>query len=79
VFSDVVMPGMGGVELAKRLRELRLEMPVVPTSCYSHVLAREEAHGFEFVRKPYSAEQVGKVLRAATARKPKVRKAAADA
>ena len=75
VFSDVVMPGMGGIELAKRLRELHPEMPVILTSGYSHVLAKEDAHGFEFVRKPYSAEQVGKVLRAVTARKPKVRAA----
>nr|WP_310354680.1 ATP-binding protein [Methylobacterium sp. BE186] len=75
VFSDVVMPGMGGIELAKRLQELHPEMPVVLTSGYSHVLAKEDAHGFEFVRKPYSAEQVGKVLSAATARKPKVRAA----
>ncbi|MFG7490649.1 ATP-binding protein [Methylorubrum rhodesianum] len=79
VFSDVVMPGMGGVELAKRLRELHPELPVVLTSGYSHVLASDDAHGFELVRKPYSAEQVGKVLRAATVRKPKVRPVPADA
>ncbi|MEN3237721.1 ATP-binding protein [Methylobacterium ajmalii] len=75
VFSDVVMPGMGGIELAKRLRELHPEMPVILTSGYSHVLASDDAHGFEFVRKPYSGEQVGKVLRAVTARMPKVRPA----
>ncbi|MER2269361.1 ATP-binding protein [Methylobacterium oxalidis] len=75
VFSDVVMPGMGGIELAKRLRDLHPEMPVILTYGYSHVLAQDDAHGFELVRKPYSAEQVGKVLRAATARKPKIRAA----
>ncbi|WP_422230734.1 ATP-binding protein [Methylorubrum rhodinum] len=79
VFSDVVMPGMGGIELAKRLRDIHPEMPVVLTSGYSHVLAREDAHGFEFLRKPYSAEEVGKVLRAATARRPKVRPTPTDA
>ena len=79
VFSDVVMPGMGGIELAERLRELHPELPVVLTSGYSHVLASDEAHGFALVRKPYSAEEVGKVLRAAVARKPKVRPAPSDA
>ncbi|CAO4184595.1 hypothetical protein [Methylorubrum extorquens] len=44
-----------------------------------HVLASDEAHGFELVRKPYPAEQVGKVLRAAIVRKPKVRPAPSDA
>ena len=77
VFSDVVMPGMGGIELATRLREIHPELPVVLTSGYSHVLAREDAHGFEFVRKPYSAAEVGKVLRVAVARRPKVRPAPA--
>ncbi|MBE7199430.1 MAG: response regulator, partial [Parafilimonas terrae] len=79
VFSDVVMPGMGGIELAKRLRELHPEMPVILTSGYSHVLAQDEAHGFELVRKPYSAEQIGKVLRAAIKRMPKVRAAPSEA
>ncbi len=75
VFSDVVMPGMGGIELAKRLRATHPDMPVVLTSGYSHVLAQEEEHGFALVRKPYSAEEVGQALRAATARKRKVRRA----
>ena len=78
VFSDVVMPGMGGIELARRLREIHPEMPVVLTSGYSHVLAKEEIQGFEFVRKPYSAAEVGKVLRTATARMPKVRAASSE-
>jgi signal transduction histidine kinase/CheY-like chemotaxis protein len=79
VFSDVVMPGIGGIELARRLRELHPEMPVVLTSGYSHVLAEEGPHDFEFVRKPYSADQVGKVLGAVIARKPKVRGGPVDA
>ena len=79
VFSDVVMPGIGGVELASRLRADHPKLPVVLTTGYSDVLARDEAHGFELVRKPYSAEEVGKVLRAATARRPKVRPTPTDA
>ncbi|MEG9500314.1 MAG: PAS domain S-box protein [Methylorubrum extorquens] len=63
VFSDVVMPGMGGVELARILR-LRLPgLPVILASGYSHVLAQEDDHGFELLHKPYSAEQVGRALR----------------
>ncbi|WP_342153259.1 ATP-binding protein [Methylorubrum sp. SB2] len=55
VFSDVVMPGMGGIELAKALRIRLPDMPVVLASGYSHVLASEEGHGFELLNKPYSA------------------------
>jgi FixJ family two-component response regulator len=69
VFSDVVMPGMGGFELAKRLRETHPGLPVVLTSGYSHVLAQDDTHGFDLVRKPYSAAQVDGALRSATRRR----------
>jgi signal transduction histidine kinase len=62
VFSDVVMPGMGGIELAKVLRVCIPALPVILTSGYSHVLAQEDSHGFELLHKPYSAAQVGRVL-----------------
>ena len=65
VFSDVVMPGMGGVELAGEVRRLHPGLPVVLTSGYSHVLARNGAHGFELLHKPYSVEQLSRVLRKA--------------
>jgi len=63
VFSDVVMPGMGGIALAKQLRERRPDLPVVLTSGYSHVLAQEGAHDFTLVQKPYSVELLSRTLR----------------
>jgi CheY-like chemotaxis protein len=69
VFSDVVMPGMGGVEFARRLRVSHPELPVILTTGYSDALARDNAHGFELVRKPYSAEQVARALREVLARR----------
>jgi signal transduction histidine kinase len=70
VFSDVVMPGIGGFELAKRLRATHPELPVILTSGYSHVLAQDDTHGFDLVRKPYSAHQLDGALRSATRRRP---------
>jgi hypothetical protein len=46
VFSDVVMPGIGGLELAKRLKVAMPDLPVVMASGYSHVLDQEGTHGF---------------------------------
>ncbi|HYD97899.1 MAG TPA: PAS domain S-box protein, partial [Alphaproteobacteria bacterium] len=63
VFTDVVMPGMSGIELAKLLRARYPALPVVLTSGYSHVLAQEGAHGFELLHKPYSVEGVSAALR----------------
>ncbi len=66
VFSDVVMPGMGGLALAHALRLRLPRLPVVLASGYSHVLAQDDAHGFELLHKPYSAEQLGHILRRVT-------------
>ncbi|WP_053225579.1 PAS domain-containing protein [Methylobacterium indicum] len=66
VFSDVVMPGMGGLALAHELRRRMPTLPVVLASGYSHVLAQDDAHGFELLHKPYSAEQLGHILRRVT-------------
>ena len=62
VFSDVVMPGMGGVALAKKMQERLPSVPVLLTSGYSHVLAEDADHGFALLRKPYSAEQLARTL-----------------
>jgi DNA-binding NtrC family response regulator len=66
VFSDVVMPGMGGIALAEELRRRLPRLPVVLASGYSHVLAENGEHGFELLHKPYSADQLSRVLRRIT-------------
>ncbi|MBL6080820.1 PAS domain S-box protein [Belnapia sp. T18] len=63
VFSDVVMPGMNGVELGQEIRRRWPDLPIVLTSGYSHVLANGGARGFELLHKPYSAEGLSRVLR----------------
>lgn len=62
VFSDVVMPGTSGIELAQQIREVYPDLPVVLTSGYSHVLAQNGTFGFELLQKPYSIEQLSRVL-----------------
>jgi PAS domain S-box-containing protein len=66
VFSDVVMPGMSGVELGQEIRRRYPGLPIVLTSGYSHILAEEGRHGFELLHKPYAAEELSRVLRRAT-------------
>ena len=62
VFSDVVMPGMGGLALAHELQRLRPQLPVILTSGYSDAIAEGGHQGFAFLAKPYSAEQVCQML-----------------
>jgi PAS domain S-box-containing protein len=65
VFSDVIMPGMNGVELAGLIRERYPGLPVVLTSGYSNVLAESAHQGFELIQKPYSVELLSRILRKA--------------
>jgi PAS domain S-box-containing protein len=69
VFSDVIMPGINGLELAGLIRERYPGLPVVLTSGYSHVLAENAHHGFELIKKPYSVESLSRILRKAMAEK----------
>jgi len=68
VFSDVVMPGMSGVELGREIEHRGIKVPVVLTSGYSHVLASDGSHGFELLHKPYSVEELTRVIRGAIER-----------
>jgi len=66
VLSDVVMPGgMSGLELARTLRNLRPELPVVLATGYAQWGARAEDEDFTFIAKPYRREALIAALRTA--------------
>lgn len=62
VFSDVVMPGMTGVVMAREMRRRRPDLPIILASGYSEELAFDGYDGFEFLPKPYSVEQISQIL-----------------
>ena len=62
VFSDVVMPGMSGIELGREIRRHWPALQVVLTSGYSHILAAEQDHGFQLLDKPYSVDGLVSIL-----------------
>jgi signal transduction histidine kinase/CheY-like chemotaxis protein len=56
VFSDVVMPGMTGLELADKLKKRRPQLPIILTTGYSEGIIAAGAREFPLVRKPYRME-----------------------
>ena len=69
VFSDVMMPGMSGVELGQEIARLYPALPVMLTSGYSEVLAQSGTHGFDLLHKPYSIEGLSRALRTVSRRR----------
>ena len=62
VFSDVVMPGMSGFDLAEELRRLRPGVPILLTTGYSERLNDEGPAGLPVLRKPYSLDQLATAI-----------------
>jgi CheY-like chemotaxis protein len=65
LFTDIVMPrGMNGIQLARRARELRPDLPVLLTSGYGfHVLSDGQNDGFPVLQKPYPRDALAERLR----------------
>lgn len=56
VFSDIVMPGISGIEMGRIIRERWPDLDVVLTSGYSHAIVDQTSHGFRLLQKPYSVD-----------------------
>jgi CheY-like chemotaxis protein/anti-sigma regulatory factor (Ser/Thr protein kinase) len=55
VFSDVVMPGMNGLELAQQIEAERQDIPILLATGYSDELFNRDAKNFTVVPKPYDS------------------------
>jgi len=59
VFSDIVMPGMTGLELARQIRKLHPSLPVLLASGYSsQQFIPQDEREFPILRKPYRLESL---------------------
>lgn len=70
VITDLKMPGVGGLELLKRIRAKRPELPVIVLTAYGSVPTAVEgmkAGAYEFMQKPADIEELMRVLERALA------------
>jgi PAS domain S-box-containing protein len=68
LFTDVVMPGIGGIELAKIARREFPNMKVILASGYTRSSLQDqgsELDGFDLIPKPYRLSDLIKILNAA--------------
>lgn len=69
VVTDQSMPGMTGIELARRLRRLRPDLPIILLSGYLDDAALEQVQGLQLdgvLQKPYDRNDLGRLIRQAT-------------
>ena len=62
VLSDMTMPRTSGVELLRRVRDLRSDIPVILMTGFAGLLNEEELKRYgidEFIIKPLNAQELG--------------------
>jgi nitrogen-specific signal transduction histidine kinase len=62
VFSDVVMPGMGGLRLSEQLAEEKPDLPVILATGYSQEIAQSGSGGRPVILKPYRLATLSQAL-----------------
>jgi two-component system response regulator FixJ len=71
VVTDIRMPGMDGLELQRRLGELKVHLPVVVMTGHGDVplaVAAMKAGAVDFIEKPFDDEAMLSAIRAALVR-----------
>jgi CheY-like chemotaxis protein len=62
VFTDIVMPGLSGIDLARQLRVRNPGLPVLLATGYSEQLIGEGAEPFVVLSKPYGADTLSSAI-----------------
>jgi CheY-like chemotaxis protein len=70
VFSDIVMPGMGGLKLAEQLARDKPDLPVVLATGYSQQMAQSGTGGRPVILKPYRLAALAEAIAAALQPQP---------
>ena len=68
VLSDIVMDGMSGLDLARRLRTARPELPIVLMTGYSEALVGRPTEDFPILAKPFGAPDLTAAISRARSR-----------
>lgn len=65
LLSDLVMPGMNGIQLGYEARKLLPDIKVILVSGYSgFVSAMDNSHDFDFLEKPYHLNKIEALINA---------------
>ena len=66
VLTDLIMPHMGGLELADLLRHVKPDLRVIFMSGYTDTILRQKGNlpeGYPFLSKPFTPDALGRIVR----------------
>jgi two-component system, cell cycle sensor histidine kinase and response regulator CckA len=66
IITDMTMPKMNGVTLAKKIRKIRPDIPIILCSGYSNKIMSDDSTGLEFngiLMKPITLDELANMVR----------------
>ena len=81
IVTDIRMPEIGGIDLLRRIKELKVQMPVIVITGHGDVPLAVEAMklgAFDFLEKPFNDEAIVASVQLALSRSKDTEKASAD-
>ncbi|MDY6823798.1 MAG: ATP-binding protein [Thermodesulfobacteriota bacterium] len=73
VITDMTMPYLTGVDLAKKLMEIRSDIPIILCTGFNELITPEKARSLgirKFIMKPFEMEKMAKAIRSAIGKTP---------
>ncbi len=68
VLSDIRMPGMGGLTLLEKIKEVNSSIPVIMITAYAspdNAVVAMKSGAFDYITKPFKVDEITKIIRSA--------------
>jgi two-component system response regulator PilR (NtrC family) len=70
VLSDIRMPGMGGLSLLEKIKEVDNSLPVIMITAYAspeNAVVAMKSGAFDYITKPFKVDEITKIIKSAIA------------
>jgi len=69
ILSDIKMPGMGGLTLLEKIKEINNSLPVIMITAYAspeNAVVAMRSGAFDYITKPFKVDEILKIIKSAT-------------
>ena len=77
VISDIKMPGMGGLSLLEKIKEINGSLPVIMITAFAspeNAVTAMKSGAFDYITKPFKVDEIIKIIKSAISAAPAARK-----